>query len=181
MNTLRSYFWIRVEQNTTREVQLALFEHLHNLSLKWHISRKTGQIFRIMDRGTSSIITVFTAILFNIAPTIIDIFVASVFFFVTFEWYFGVLVLFTLTFYICKLRKLIKLYTFLVITVIITQWRTKFRRLMNELDNYARTVGMDSLLNYETVKHYNAEQLEKKRYDDAMRKYNFITINSNTF
>uniref|UniRef100_A0A914D2Y3 ATP-binding cassette sub-family B member 6, mitochondrial n=1 Tax=Acrobeloides nanus TaxID=290746 RepID=A0A914D2Y3_9BILA len=157
MNTLRAYFWIRVEQNTTREVQLALFEHLHNLSLKWHISRKTGQIFRIMDRGTSSIITVFTSILFNIAPTIIDIFVASVFFFVTFEWYFGVLVMFTLTFYI-------------IITIFITQWRTKFRRLMNELDNFARAIGMDSLLNYETVKHYNAEQLEKKRYDDAMRK-----------
>lgn len=102
LNNLRSFLWIRIQQFTTREIEVELFSHLHNLSLRWHLARKTGEVLRIMDRGTDSINNLLNYILFSIAPTIIDILIAVVFFSVTFNWYFGVIVFTTMVLYISE-------------------------------------------------------------------------------
>ncbi|VDK57778.1 unnamed protein product [Anisakis simplex] len=156
--TLRSYLWIPIQQYTTFEIQVELFEHLHNLSLRWHLSRKTGEVLRVMDRGTNSIDGILNYVLFTILPMLADVVIAIMFFFAMFDWYFGVIVFVTM-------------FIYLFVTVLLTEWRTKFRRDMNERENRSRTIGVDSLLNYETVKYYNAEQLEVKRFADSVRWY----------
>merc|ERR1719376_1409177 len=108
LNGLRTFLWIRVQQYTTREIQVGVFAHLHRLSLRWQLSRKTGEVLRIMDRGTSSINGLLSYIVFNIVPTLVDILVAIVF---------------------------ITTLLYLSLTVMMTEWRTKYRRSMNEADN----------------------------------------------
>lgn len=102
LNNLRSFLWIRIQQYTTREIEVELFAHLHSLSLRWHLARKTGEVLRVMDRGTDSINNLLNYILFSIAPTIIDILIAVIFFTVTFNWYFGIIVFVTMVLYISK-------------------------------------------------------------------------------
>lgn len=102
LNNFRSFLWIRIQQYTTREIEIELFAHLHSLSLRWHLGRKTGEVLRIMDRGTDSITNLLNFILFSIAPTIIDILIAVVFFGITFNWYFGLIVFVTMVLYIGK-------------------------------------------------------------------------------
>lgn len=102
LNNLRSFLWIRIQQYTTREIEVELFRHLHSLSLRWHLNRKTGEVLRIMDRGTDSINNLLNYILFSIAPTIIDILIAVVFFAVTFNYWFGLIVFLTMLLYIRK-------------------------------------------------------------------------------
>jgi ATP-binding cassette subfamily B (MDR/TAP) protein 6 len=102
LNNIRSFLWITVQQYTSREVQVDLFRHLHSLSLRWHLSRKTGEVLRVMDRGTDSINTLLNSILFSIAPTIIDIMVAVIFFITTFNAWFGLIVFLTMVLYISK-------------------------------------------------------------------------------
>ncbi|CAG8704810.1 24374_t:CDS:10, partial [Cetraspora pellucida] len=154
----QNYLWIPIGQYTTREISVQMFEHLHGLSLSYHINRKTGEVLRVMDRGTNSIISLLNQILFQIFPVIVDIFVAVIFFVIEFGWLFGLIVFITMSLYIFA-------------TVWITEWRTKFRREMIELDNDSRSKAVDSLLNFETVKYYNAERFEVQRYDDSIRKY----------
>ncbi|XP_055849647.1 ATP-binding cassette sub-family B member 6 [Episyrphus balteatus] len=158
LNNLRSFLWIRVQQYTTREIEVDLFRHLHNLSLRWHLQRKTGEVLRVMDRGTDSINNLLNYIIFSIAPTIIDIIVAVVFFVYAFNWYFGLIVFLTMFLYI-------------MCTIAITEWRTKFQRQMNQADNEQRARSVDSLLNFETVKYYGAEQYEVDAYREAILKY----------
>ncbi|EYC31998.1 hypothetical protein Y032_0003g1344 [Ancylostoma ceylanicum] len=155
LNTLRSYLWIPIQQYTTRELEVELFAHLHSLSLRWHLSRKTGLVLRVMDRGTSSVNSILNYILFNIVPTITDIIIAVVFFFSTFNFYFGGIVLVTMVLY-------------LVVTIYVTEWRTKFRRDMNEKENASSAIATDSLLNYETVKYYGNEMYEVDRFRHAI-------------
>ncbi|GMR57127.1 hypothetical protein PMAYCL1PPCAC_27322, partial [Pristionchus mayeri] len=140
LNTIRSYLWVPIQQYTTREIEVELFEHLHALSLRWHLSRKTGMVLRVMDRGTNSINQILNYLLFNIVPTIVDVFIAVVFFFSAFSISFGFIVLTTMIAY-------------LVCTIKITEWRTRFQRKMNDKDNTSSAMGTDSLLNYETVKY----------------------------
>ncbi|RIB18679.1 hypothetical protein C2G38_2085056 [Gigaspora rosea] len=154
----QNYLWIPIGQYTTREISVQMFEHLHGLSLSYHINRKTGEVLRVMDRGTSSIISLLNQILFQIFPVIVDIVVAVAFFVIEFGWVFGLIVFITMFLYILA-------------TICITEWRTKFRREMIELDNDSRAKAVDSLLNFETVKYYNAERFEVQRYDDAIKKY----------
>ncbi|KAH0821739.1 hypothetical protein GEV33_001052 [Tenebrio molitor] len=149
LNNLRSFLWIRIQQYTTREVEVELFRHLHSLSLRWHLGRKTGEVLRVMDRGTDSINNLLNYILFSIAPTLVDILVAVVYFVVQFNAWFGLIVFVTMILYIA-------------LTVSITEWRTKFQRRMNLADNETRARSVDSLLNFETVKYYGAEQYETK-------------------
>lgn len=158
LNNLRSFLWIRVQQYTTREIELDLFRHLHNLSLRWHLQRKTGEVLRVMDRGTDSINNLLNYIIFSITPTIVDILVAVVFFIYAFNWYFGLIVFLTMFLYI-------------MCTIAITEWRTKFQRQMNQADNEQRARSVDSLLNFETVKYYGAEQYEVDAYREAILKY----------
>ncbi|XP_055382826.1 ATP-binding cassette sub-family B member 6 [Condylostylus longicornis] len=158
LNNLRQFLWIRVQQYTTREIQVDLFRHLHNLSLRWHLQRKTGEVLRIMDRGTDSIDNLLNYILFSIAPTIADLIVAVIFFIVAFNGWFGLIVFVTMTLYI-------------VSTIVITEWRTKYQRSKNLAENAARARSVDSLLNFETVKYYGAEKYEVDSFREAIEKF----------
>ena len=158
LNNARSLLWIKVQQFTTREIQVGLFKHLHGLSLRWHLGRKTGEVLRVMDRGTNSINSLMQYLVFSILPTIIDIIVAIVYFAVVFNIWFGLVILATMAAY-------------LISTIAITEWRTKYRRKMNTADNEQRTRSVDSLLNAETVKYFSAEEWEAERYREAIVDY----------
>ncbi|XP_066996490.2 ATP-binding cassette sub-family B member 6 [Anabrus simplex] len=158
LSNLRSFLWIRIQQYTTREIELKLFSHLHSLSLRWHLGRKTGEVLRVMDRGTDSIFNLLNYILFNIVPTIVDILIAVIFFIVTFNGWFGLIVFVTMTLYILS-------------TIMITEWRTKFQRRMNLADNAQKARSVDSLLNFETVKYYGAENYEVDCFREAILNY----------
>ena len=134
----------RVQQYTSRRLQVDVLRHLHALSLRWHLGRKTGEVLRVMDRGTQSINNRLSYLLFNIFPTLVDIGIAIIFFVVAFDVWFGLIVFATM-------------FSYVLFTIAITEWRTKFRRDMNERDNAARAKAVDSLLNFETVKYYGAE------------------------
>lgn len=138
--------------------QLKLFGHLHALSLRWHLGRKTGEVLRVMDRGTQSINNLLSYVLFNIAPTIVDIIVAIIYFIIAFDAWFG-LIVFT------------AMMGYLLFTIHVTEWRTKYRRVMNERDNEARAMAVDSLLNFETVKYYGRELYEEQRLGTAIISY----------
>lgn len=103
LNNLRSFLWIRIQQYTTREIEVELFRHLHSLSLRWHLNRKTGEVLRVMDRGTDSITNLLNYILLSITPTIVDILIAVVFFAVQFNAWFGLIVFATMLLYIGKM------------------------------------------------------------------------------
>ncbi|CAO3587296.1 unnamed protein product [Absidia cylindrospora] len=154
----QNWIWIPVQQHTTREISIKMFEHLHSLSLAFHINRKTGEVLRVMDRGTSSIVQLLQQVVFQVFPAIANIIVAVFFFAFRFSLSFGLIVFITMALY-------------LYVTIRMTQWRTKFRREMNQLDNLARTKAVDSLLNFETVKYYGAESFEVDRYKTAIIDY----------
>ncbi|KAI9016131.1 P-loop containing nucleoside triphosphate hydrolase protein [Hyaloraphidium curvatum] len=158
LSATQNYFWIPVGQWTTRKVSVDAFAHLHSLGMQWHVQRKTGETLRILDRGTSSIVSLLSYILFNIFPVFVDIGIAVIFFVVQFDWVFGVIVLSTMVLYI-------------LCTVIVTEWRTQFRKDMIDLDNASRSLAVDSLLNFETVKYFNNEDYEVKRFDEAMQRF----------
>ncbi|KAI8099088.1 uncharacterized protein BX664DRAFT_12834 [Halteromyces radiatus] len=155
---VQNFLWVPVNQYTTREISIKLFEHLHLLSLNFHLNRKTGEVLRVMDRGTSSVVQLLSQILFQIVPAIANILVAVVLFTITFSPAYGAIVFVTMSLY-------------LYVTITMTEWRTKFRRSMIELDNAARTKSVDSLLNFETVKYYGNSDYEINRYRDAIVEY----------
>ncbi|KAJ3183991.1 Homocysteine S-methyltransferase 1 [Gaertneriomyces sp. JEL0708] len=158
LNTLQSFLWIPVGQFTTRQISVKMFEHLHDLSLRFHLNRKTGEILRVQDRGVASIVSLFSSILFNIVPTLADITIACFYFTIEFDMYFGFIVFTTMGLYI-------------FCTIVITEWRTKYRRIANLLDNAMEAKAVDSLLNFETVKYYNAEEFEVNQYRKAVKEY----------
>jgi len=158
LNNWRSLLWIKVQQFTSLEIQTSLLAHVHDLSLRWHLGRKTGEVLRIMDRGTSSVNSLLQYLVFNILPTLLDIGIAVIYLGVKFDLYFGLIVFVTMAVY-------------LSLTIIITEWRTKFRRKMNEFDNKQRARGVDSLLNAETVKYFSMEQWEVNKYREAIEQY----------
>uniref|UniRef100_A0A672TBD1 ATP binding cassette subfamily B member 6 (LAN blood group) n=1 Tax=Sinocyclocheilus grahami TaxID=75366 RepID=A0A672TBD1_SINGR len=158
VSNLRSFLWTYVQQYTSRVVQVRLFTHLHDLSLRWHLGRRTGDVLRSIDRGTSSVNNLLSYIVFSIVPTIADIIIAIIYFVTYFSAWFGLIV------FIC-------MFLYLTITIIITEWRTKYRREMNTQDNIAKSKAVDSLLNFETVKYYNSEGFEVRRFEDAILKY----------
>jgi len=158
LGNLRTYLWIRVQQFTALEIQVGLFRHIHQLSLKWHMSRKTGEVLRVMDRGTSSINNLLQYLVFSIVPTFIDIGIAIIYFCVEFNYWFGLIIFLAMVLYLTG-------------TIMITEWRTKFRREMNLKENDQRTKGLDSLLNAETVKYFSMEDWETERYRKAIELY----------
>uniref|UniRef100_A0A672YTV0 ATP-binding cassette, sub-family B (MDR/TAP), member 6b n=1 Tax=Sphaeramia orbicularis TaxID=375764 RepID=A0A672YTV0_9TELE len=158
ISNLRQFLWVKVQQFTSRGIQVRLFSHLHGLSLRWHLDRRTGDVLRSIDRGTSSINNLLSYILFSILPTICDIVIAIVYFSSYFNVWFGLIVLSCMVLY-------------LTCTVLITEWRTKYRRDMNTEDNNAKSRAVDSLLNFETVKYYNAEDYEVRCFDEAIVRY----------
>uniref|UniRef100_A0A4W5P751 ATP-binding cassette sub-family B member 6 n=1 Tax=Hucho hucho TaxID=62062 RepID=A0A4W5P751_9TELE len=158
VSNLRSFLWIRVQQYTNRVVQVRLFGHLHSLSLRWHLGRRTGDVLRSIDRGTSSINSLLSYIVFSIFPTIADIVISIIYFITYFNAWFGLII------FVC-------MFLYLTLTIIITEWRTKYRRDMNTQDNNTKSKAVDSLLNFETVKYYNAENYEVNRFEDSILKY----------
>jgi len=137
---------------------MQLFEHLHNLSLRWHLSRKTGEVLRVINRGTDSITSLLSYLVFNILPTTVDIIIAIVYFVTAFNPWFGLIMFLTML-------------LFLTGTIAVTEWRLKYKRLMNQEDNNLRSRAVDSLLNFETVKYYGAEKYEVNIYKEVMDKY----------
>uniref|UniRef100_A0A452UXX4 ATP-binding cassette sub-family B member 6 n=1 Tax=Ursus maritimus TaxID=29073 RepID=A0A452UXX4_URSMA len=158
VSNLRTFLWIRVQQFTSRQVELRLFSHLHELSLRWHLGRRTGEVLRIVDRGTSSVTGLLSYLVFNILPTLADITIGIIYFSMFFNAWFGLIVFLCMSLY-------------LIVTIVVTEWRTKFRRAMNTQENATRARAVDSLLNFETVKYYNAEGYEVDRYREAILKY----------
>ncbi|XP_022306806.2 ATP-binding cassette sub-family B member 6-like [Crassostrea virginica] len=158
LNNARSFLWIPVQQYTTRRIQVRLFSHLHGLSLRWHLQRKTGEVLRVMDRGTNSINSLLSYVVFQILPTIVDIIIAIVYFVTAFNYIFGLVVFLCMVFY-------------LAVTIWVTEWRTRYRREMNKLDNDKNSKAVDSLLNFETVKYYGASEFETNRFDTAIKDY----------
>ncbi|XP_059199254.1 ATP-binding cassette sub-family B member 6 [Centropristis striata] len=158
ISNLRQFMWIKVQQFTSRGIQACLFSHLHGLSLRWHLERRTGDVLRSVDRGTSSINNLLSYILFSILPTICDIIIAIIYFVSYFSVWFGLIVFTCMVLY-------------LTCTILITEWRTKYRREMNNQDNHAKSRAVDSLLNFETVKYYCAEDYEARCFEEAILKY----------
>ncbi|ORZ30056.1 hypothetical protein BCR44DRAFT_1446558 [Catenaria anguillulae PL171] len=158
VSTTQDLLWMPIGQYTTRAISQRMFTHLHNLSHRFHLTRKTGEILRVQDRGVSSIVTLLSTILFNIVPTLIDIAIAVVFFGLQFDVWFSLIVGTTMVLYI-------------VATVVITEVRTKHRRRSNALENAMQAKAVDSLLNFEVVKLYNNETFESQQYAKAMADY----------
>lgn len=158
VSNLRTFLWIKVQQFTSRQVELRLFSHLHALSLRWHLGRRTGEVLRVVDRGTSSVTGLLSYLVFNVIPTLVDIIIGIVYFSMFFNAWFGLIVFLCMSLY-------------LTLTIVITEWRTKFRRDMNTQENATRAQAVDSLINFETVKYYNAESYEVDRYREAIIKY----------
>lgn len=155
---LRDLLFSKVSQHAQRTVALATFKHLHQMSLAFHLNRQTGGLSRVIERGTRAIQSVLSFMLFNIIPTILEIFLVTIVLYNTFNWKYAVITFVT-----------VSLYFFF--TFSITNWRTKFRRVMNDRDTEANTKAIDSLLNYETVKYFVNEDHEYRRYDESLEQY----------
>ncbi|KAH3715868.1 ATP-binding cassette sub-family B member 6-like [Dreissena polymorpha] len=158
LSNMQTFLWIPVQQYTTRRIQVKLFGHLHNLSLGWHLKRKTGEVLRVVDRGTNSLNNLLNYVVFQIMPTIVDIIIAVIYFVTVFNYIFGLVVF-------------VAMAAYLAVTIFITEWRTKYRRDMNTLDNETNAKAVDSLLNFETVKYYGASEFEIDRYNKAIINY----------
>lgn len=155
---LRDAVFARVAQQAVREVALRVFRHLHGLSLAFHLDRRTGGLSRVIERGTKGIELVLSFMLFNILPTLLEIVFVCAILLYRYDVAFALIVLVSVVVYI--------LFTFLI-----TEWRIRFVRRMNESDEQANTKAVDSLLNYETVKYFGNEEHEARRFDVSLRRY----------
>jgi ABC-type transport system involved in Fe-S cluster assembly fused permease/ATPase subunit len=162
---LRDAVFVKVGQHALRSIALKTFKHLHALSLKYHLERKTGGLSRIIERGTRGIDFLLRFMLFNILPTLLEIVLISSIFWVKFGFYYAAVTFACLAGYI-------------YFTVAVTDWRLRFRREMNEQDTKANTKAIDSLLNYETVKYFTNEGHESRRYDTALEQYESAAVRS---
>lgn len=162
---LRDAVFTRVAQRAIRLAGLRTFRHLHRLSLRFHLDRKTGGISRAVERGTKGIEFLLRFTLFNVLPTLIEILLVAGILWWMFGWLYAAVTLATLAAYI-------------VWTLAVTEWRLKYRRAMNETDSEANTKAIDSLLNFETVKYFGNEDHEAARFDSALRGYEHAAVRS---
>jgi len=162
---LRDAVFAKVAQRAIRTVALNIFRHLHALSLRFHLERQTGGLTRSLERGTRAIDSLLRFALFSIAPTLVEIALVVIILWNMFNGWFALATAVTVVGYIA--------YTFLV-----SEWRTKYRRQMNEEDSRANTKAIDSLLNYETVKYFGNEEHEARRYDKALQSYESAAVKS---
>ncbi|MCI5043401.1 MAG: ABC transporter ATP-binding protein/permease [Aquisalinus sp.] len=163
---IRELLFAKVGQNAQREVAIDVFRHLHGLSLRFHLERRTGGLSRIIERGIKSIDFLFRFLLFNIGPTLLQLIIVSFLFALRYEPVFALIAAVTVGAYFW-------------FTAASTEWRLKFRREMNQQDTDANTKAIDSLLNYETVKYFNNERYETNRYNGAMEQYQKAAVRSN--
>jgi ABC-type transport system involved in Fe-S cluster assembly fused permease/ATPase subunit len=164
---LREFIFARVTQRAVRTVALQVFGHLHALSLRFHLNRQTGGMSRDIERGTRGIASLVSYTLFSILPILVEILLVLGYLVLHYDIWFA-----AITF--------VALVGYITFTVIVTEWRTHFRRTMNELDSKANTRAIDSLINYETVKYFGNENFEASRYDDGLMRYEKAAVRSQT-
>ena len=161
----RQVVFARVLARTSREVTLKVFSHLHALSLRFHLDRRTGGVAREVERGMVSVADLLDWTIYTILPTLLEIAIICTILVLHFDWTFALITLATLV-------------TYIAFTVSITEWRLRYYRAKNEADTEANARSVDSLLNYETVKYFNNERHELERFDFALRKYEEATVMS---
>ncbi|MBQ5961624.1 ABC transporter ATP-binding protein/permease [Massilia sp. ZL223] len=164
---LREFLFARVTQRAVRTIALKVFRHLHALSLRFHLNRQTGGMTRDIERGTRGVNSLISYSLFNVLPTLVEITLVLGYLVINYDIWFSVITA-------------VALATYIAFTVIVTEWRTHFRRTMNDLDSKANTKAIDSLLNYETVKYFGNEDYEARRYDQGLQNYENAAVRSQT-
>ncbi|MBL79661.1 MAG: metal ABC transporter permease [Nitrosomonadaceae bacterium] len=164
---IRDAVFARVTQRAIRRVAIRVFEHLHALSLRFHLVRQTGGVSRDIERGSRGISFLLNFMIFNILPTFLEIGLVTVILLSNYDIWFTIIILVTLSAYIA-------------LTLIVTEWRMIFRRTMNDMDSKANTRAIDSLLNYETVKYFGNESWEAERYDDHLQKWETAAVRNQT-
>jgi len=164
---LREYTFAKVTQRAVRTIALKVFRHLHALSLRFHLNRQTGGMTRDIERGTKGISSLISYTLFSILPTLIEIMLVLGYLVLHYDIWFTVITG-------------VALVSYIAFTVIVTEWRTHFRRTMNDLDSKANTKAIDSLINYETVKYFGNEDYEAQRYDEGLKRYETAAVKSQT-
>ena len=162
---LRDIVFVRVTKRAIRRVALQVFRHLHSLSLRFHLERQTGGVSRDIERGTRGISTLLSYMLFSIIPVILEFSLVAIVLLSKFDWRFAAITFAAVAVYMG--------FTFSV-----TEWRMEIRRRANELDSRANTRAIDSLLNYETVKYFNNEEFEARRYDENLRKFETAEVHN---
>jgi ATP-binding cassette subfamily B protein len=166
-NELRDVVFVKVAQRAMRRVALEVFEHMHSLSLRFHLERQTGGLTRDIERGTRGISTLLNFMVFSVLPTFFEIALVTGFLIVRFDVWFGVITVGALVLYIAA-------------TFLISERRIHHRRAMNESDSKANTRAIDSLINYETVKYFGNEAFEARRYDENLSRYEAAVVTSET-
>ena len=162
---LREALFARVTQNAVRKVALQVFEHLHSLALSFHLARQTGGVSRDIERGTRGIQSLISYSLYSILPTLIEFCLVLGYFAYSYDIWFAVITLAALVLYI-------------VFTIVVTEWRTHYRRTTNDMDSKANQKAIDSLLNFETVKYFGNEAFEARRYDENLLRYQSAAVKS---
>ncbi|WP_293466963.1 ABC transporter ATP-binding protein/permease [Polaromonas sp.] len=162
---LRELVFAKATEGASRRISLEVFRHLHALSLRFHLERQTGGMTRDIERGTRGVHSLISYSLYSIIPTLIEVTLVLTLLAVKFDVWFAGITGIALVFYI-------------FFTVKVTEWRTQFRKTMNELDSSAHSRAVDSLLNYETVKYFNNEEFEALRYDENLKRYRAAAIKS---
>ncbi len=164
---LRDALFAKVIYRSVRHVAGNIFEHLHKLSLRFHLQRQTGGISRDIERGTRGISFLMNFMIFNILPTLVEIALVTIILLTKYDSIYAIITTTTILFYI-------------IYTLVITEWRMRFRRAMNDMDSQANNQAVDSLLNYETVKYFNNEQYELRRYDEKLTIWEGSAIKNQT-
>lgn len=160
---LRELLFAKVTQDAVRKIALQVFEHLHALTLQFHLGRQTGGVSRDIERGTRGIQTLVSFSLYSILPTIIEFVLVLAYFAYYYDIWFAII-----TF--------VALLVYIIFTIKVTEWRTHYRRTMNEMDSRANQRAIDSLLNFETVKYFGNEEFESRRYDENLKHYQSAAI-----
>ena len=164
---LRDLVFAKATEGASRSISLQVFRHLHALSLRFHLERQTGGMTRDIERGTRAVHSLISYSLYSIVPTLIEVTLVLTLLAVKFDvWFAGITI--------------IALVVYISFTVVMTEWRTQFRKQMNELDSSAHSRAIDSLLNYETVKYFNNEDFEARRYDENLERYRRAAVKSQT-
>lgn len=164
---LREYTFAKVTQRAVRTIALQVFRHLHALSLRFHLNRQTGGMTRDIERGTRGISSLVSYTLFSILPTLVEITLVLGYLIFNYDIWFSIITA-------------VALVSYIAFTVVVTEWRTHFRRTMNDLDSKANTKAVDSLINYETVKYFGNEDYEARRYDEGLKHYETAAVKSQT-
>jgi ATP-binding cassette, subfamily B, heavy metal transporter len=165
LTQLRDGVFAKVAMHAVRRLAILTFEHMHELSLRFHLERKTGGLTRVLERGRNAIETIVRMVILQLLPTIVEVALIVGVLLYQFDWRYVVVILIAVAIYMW-------------FTYVATEWRIGIRRRMNDSDNEANTKAIDSLLNYETVKYFAAEEREARRYDRSMERYETSSVKS---